>query len=63
MPETPERDTAKARRALADAQRSERRADALVAESGRILTVLRATREANHFADKFRGIITGGNAA
>lgn len=50
---------AEARKALAESRRSSVRADTLIADTRRALDRVRATREDNHFADKFRAIIRG----
>lgn len=50
---------AEARKALADSRRSSRQADTIIADTRAALDRVRATREANHFADKFRAIIRG----
>lgn len=62
MSETPDETTSgidEARKALAESRRSSRRADTLIADTRAALESVRASRENNHFADKFRAIIRG----
>lgn len=48
-----------ARQAVAQARKSNRSTDALIASTTKALKEARAVRESNHFADKFRSIIRG----
>ncbi|MDQ2690358.1 MAG: hypothetical protein M3Y29_08810 [Chloroflexota bacterium] len=59
---TPEENTQgreAARKALAESRRSSAKADRLIADTRAALDAVRASRERNHFADKFRAIIRG----
>jgi hypothetical protein len=49
-----------ARRALVESRQSRRDVDTLIGETRDALAVVKASRESNHFADKFRAIIQGG---
>lgn len=51
-----------AQRALAESRLANRRVVPLIAQTSATFDLVRAHREANHFADKFRAIIQGSRA-
>jgi hypothetical protein len=50
---------AEARQALAESRESSQSADRLILETQAALAKVRASREQNHFTDKFRAVIRG----